>query len=233
MGSFSETEDASIVTIAERNGTLMAIPINETAKIYTVTDFFIMNGRFISKDDEFIHLAVKQNEILKEGMNVKVLLTSEVYGLMPFRCTVTDVPKRFAIQQYIGLNLKIEEELPSLQRRRDIKVRLTNMKAEVELLDIATGKPSGKTCEGIVADISASGLLFVTREELVENEQFLVPLPAVDKQLKLRAKVIRTQREREGYTGYGCSFVDLRTGQEEMLRQYVFKAQVMQRKSLE
>ena len=49
----------------------MAIPINETAKIYTTDGLYLLSGRFISKDDENIHLAVRQNEILKEGMTVK------------------------------------------------------------------------------------------------------------------------------------------------------------------
>ena len=107
------------------------------------------------------------------------------------------------------------------------------MRAEIALLDIATGKPYGKTCEGIIEDISASGLLFITKEELVENQQFLVPLPAVAPQMMPRAKVIRLQKEEEGYIGYGCCFMGLRTGEEEALRQYVFKAQVMQRRSRE
>lgn len=211
----------------------MAIPINETAKIYTTNDLYLMSGRFISKDDESIHLAVRQNDILKEGLTVKVMLTSEAYGLLPFRCRIMELPQRFAVQQYIGIDLKIEEALPSVQRRKDIKVRLNRMKAEIALLDIATGKPYGKTCEGIVDNISASGLLFITKDELVENQQFLIPLPAVAPQMMPRAKVIRSQKEEEGYTGYGCCFMDLRTGEEEALRQYVFKAQVMQRRSRE
>lgn len=211
----------------------MAIPINETAKIYTANDLYLMSGRFISKDDESIHLAVKQNEILKEGLGVKVMLTSEAFGLLPFRCRVMEMPKRFATQQYIGIDLKIEEALPSIQRRKDIKVRLDRMRAEVALLDIVTGKPYGKTCEGIIENISASGILFITKEELVENQQFLVPLLAVAPQMMLRAKVIRSQKEDDGYKGYGCCFMDLRTGEEEALRQYVFKVQVMQRRSRE
>lgn len=213
----------------------MAIPINEIAKIYTVNDFFLMNGRFISKDDETIHLAVKSNDILKVGMGVKVLLTSEVYGLMPFRCSIEDVPQRFAVQQYIGLDLKIEETLPFVQRRRDIKVRVDKIKTEIELLDIVTGKPRGKLYEGEIRDISASGLLFVfsSREEMVENQQFLVALPAVSPNMRLRAKVVRAQMvDDEGHIGYGCCFMDLRPAEEEALRQYVFKVQVMQRKSL-
>ena len=58
----------------------MAIPINETAKIYTTDGLYLLSGRFISKDDENIHLAVRQNEILKEGMTVKVVLTSNVFA---------------------------------------------------------------------------------------------------------------------------------------------------------
>ena len=211
----------------------MAIPINETAKIYTTDGLYLLSGRFISKDDENIHLAVRQNEILKEGMTVKVVLTSDVFGLLPFRCSVMPIPKRFATQQYIGIDLKINETLPSVQRRKDIKVRLERMRAEIALLDIATGKPYGKTCEGIIEDISASGLLFITKEERVENQQFLVPLPAVAPQMMPRAKVIRSQKEEEGYIGYGCCFMGLRTGEEEALRQYVLKAQVRQRRSRE
>ena len=91
-----------------------------------------------------------------------MVLTSDVFGLLPFRCSVMPILKRFATQQYIGIDLKINETLPSVQRRKDIKVRLERMRAEIALLDIATGKPYGKTCEGIIEDISASGLLFIT-----------------------------------------------------------------------
>lgn len=212
----------------------MAMQINDVAKIYTADEFFLMTGRFISKDDESIHLAVKPNELLQEGQSVKVVLTSEAYGLLPYRCSITEdsiLPTRFAVQQYIGINLKIEEALPSVQRRKDIKVNLDQKKTEVALLDLVTGKPYGQSCEGYIKDISASGLLFATKEELVENQEFLVPLPDVASGMILRAKIIRTQKEPEGYTGYGCCFIGLRTGQEEALRQYVFKAQVLQRKN--
>lgn len=212
----------------------MAMQINDVAKIYTADGFYLMAGRFIAKDEESIHLAVKPNDLLQAGQSIKVVLTSEAYGLLPFRCSVTEdsiLPPRFAIQQYVGLNLKIEEALPSVQRRKDIKVNLEHKAAEVALLDLVTGKPYGKSCEGYIKDISASGLLFATKEELVENQEFLLPMPYVAEGMILRAKIIRTQKEPEGYTGYGCCFVGLRTGQEEALRQYVFKAQVMQRKN--
>lgn len=208
----------------------MAILINDIAKIYTTSDIYLMPARFVSKDKESIHLATNLNTILKEGMMIKVVLTSEAMGLLPFRCRIVEISQRFAVQQHIGLELKIEELLPAVQRRKDIKVGLDCMKVEIELINIATDEPYGdsdrKTCKGRIDDISASGLLFVSNEKLMINQQFLAPLPEIDPQMVLRAKIVRTQRKEKELTGYGCKFVDLDAKNEEILRQYVFKMQV-------
>ncbi len=218
----------------------MARKINESVEIYTEDKQFIMNGKYIDKDDDFLEIAVPAKEGVIETLKflidqkLQVILTSETYGLIPVLCLLAeeDVPDLEDLdegQQYFSMELEIVEEQESIQRRRDIKVKV-DIEVNANLLSSNGITPMKPSCVGHIKDISASGLFFVAPMFLKIGQEFSFVFPETSPPLPLTARIIRNQKVDAAHMGYGCMFVYRNLTDEEVLRQYVFRKQVEQRR---
>ena len=127
------------------------------------------------------------------------------------------------------MELEIVEEQESIQRRRDIKVKV-EVEVNVNLLSSNGIIPMKPSCVGHIKDISASGLFFVAPMFLKIGQEFSFVFPETSPPLPLTARIIRNQKVDAAHLGYGCMFVYRNLTDEEVLRQYVFRKQVEQRR---
>lgn len=77
-------------------------------------------------------------------------------------------------------------------------------------------------------NINLGGVLFNSEFEFVKGDR--VNFAFLDGQIDLMAEVLRTQKNPEGeIIGYGCRFLDVTPGQEELIAKFILDAQIAER----
>ena len=213
----------------------MAIPINEVVDIHTESRIFLMQAQFVSMDDFSINVIIPRHSLASLlTQRLYVLLTSEVRGLMPYYCEVSMSSIQPAEssdgQLGVGLSLDIMGKENNVQRRRDIKVK-THIEATAGILGYGMGKSQRPTCFGFIKDISATGMLFVTKERLAVGQEISLMFEEISPAMELIGKIVRIQKEENEAFGYGCAFVNLDENQTEAMRQFVYRVQLQQRRT--
>ncbi|MBR5229993.1 MAG: PilZ domain-containing protein [Firmicutes bacterium] len=198
--------------------------------IFSSKEEYIISGEFMHMNERFIHLVVPRNEVLKQGMPVRLVLASEVYGVTRYHCVVgKERNEEFLMTRpdFVGLDFSIEYKEETIQRRRDIKVKISEEVTALLYHPIISSKFI-KTFKGEIMDISASGIRIATTEEMEVNQEFSFFFPPIGENEKLTARIVRIQDERDGRKGYGCILKGLKKNQEYELRQFVYKEQLQQ-----
>ena len=213
----------------------MAIPINSVVDIHTESRIFLLQAQFVSMDDFSINVIIPHHSLASLlAKRLYVLLTSDVHGLMPYYCEVSMSSIQPAITEDghagIGLSLDIMGKENNVQRRRDIKVK-THFEATAGILGYGMGRSERPTCFGFIKDISATGMLYVTRERLAVGQEISVMFEEISPAIELIGKIVRIQKEENEAFGYGCAFVNLDDTQTETMRQFVYRIQLQQRRT--
>lgn len=112
---------------------------------------------------------------------------------------------------------RILETIETLQRQQDLRVDLN----EETLL--SSKKHGYFSCT--IHNISVGGLYMTTDTSLEVDEQFEFQYCFVKKIFKLRASVLRKTVIGENNFGYGCLFINLPSGAEKEIRQFVYRRQ--------
>ena len=106
-------------------------------------------------------------------------------------------------------------------------------------ISIQTQDESGDeiTVEGIIKDISAGGILFLSDHPFEMNQTLSFNFDKTDEPLHLECQVIRIQPfkikvygEEEERTAYGCRFINLHNSTESVIRSYVFRQDLLMRR---
>lgn len=202
--------------------------INQMATIYKTDGTELMKCRYDSHTEERILLYISLPEFFVLSNlheDVLVELTSPTLGLVPYVCSVlpeTLVGTNEATAQHMQLTFLIREKKENIQRRRDFKVK-TEIPVEVKLTHPRTGK-----CQGRIEDISATGILFATEEQLAAGQEFTFSFTETKTPMQLTARILNQYRY-DKIKRYGCILLDLPKEQEEILRQYVFQTEAKRR----
>lgn len=137
-----------------------------------------------------------------------------IQGIVRCRCRLTHPAITGNVCVY---RCKVLENLYQLQRREDIKVP--------QSLSVTVD------CEGVlfpatILNLSAGGVYLISGLTATVGDQFSFTLPKTTPALLLKAEVLRAElqvMQGRSVHGYGCRFVDLNVGQENLLRRYVFQ----------
>lgn len=125
-----------------------------------------------------------------------------------------------------GSTVKIDglKVVTKIQRRKDLKVRVR--------FDAQIYRMSGKATYSSnvrVIDISAGGVGFNSRENFPADDRYYYIFNRNGKNLSIKMKILR-QKPIEGGYFYGCQFYDVSPSDEENIRQFVYKMQLLQKK---
>lgn len=196
--------------------------------IYDLDNRYICDAQVISVGEEEASLALLDDYSEQLTPDVLVTFYDSVDGLNTYFCTLFQykgiiVPH---YRSYFSVSCRLRERRGVLQRRRDIKVK-TAFK-----IDLSTKNSDFHTItlEGTVLDISAGGLFFIAKEELVVGNEFSFAFKKGSVPMFLEGVILRCQEvsypER---TGYGCRFIHLSAAKESVIREFVFREQIKQR----
>ena len=170
----------------------MAYPINNIANIYHAKSGTpLMQCQFDSQTETTITLMVSVQEFLRLTNlheQVLIVLTSPTAGLIPYICTPqpeSAVTMEANTEQHIQMPFRIDETRAAIQRRQDFKVK-TALETEVTLLSPLKG-----SCQGVIEDLSAGGMLFATEMSLEIGQDFVVSFTETKEPLYLHVKILR------------------------------------------
>lgn len=210
---------------------------NEEAKILALDNTLISVARFIKKEENIIHLAIGTENVPNFHQEVYVILTNEVYGLFTYRCITQDIvisKSQSSKKRYYFAQFYVNENVSVVQRRRDIKVKV-KLYIIISMKDIY-GKELSETekveHKVLVKDISASGMFFVSKTQFSPGQKFDFIFDQTNMPFLIQAEIVREQKDGE-YIGYGCKFLDLSPSRESIVRQYVYKMQILLQKNRE
>lgn len=110
--------------------------------------------------------------------------------------------------------LKVYE---AVQRQKDLRVKV-NIRTEF--------MTEGRFFYGIIQNISAGGLFFVTMEDMIEGQFFYLKYRFKNNPCEVRGRVLRKQELPRGGFGYGCQFVGTSLEAEADIRNFVYVTQI-------
>lgn len=125
-----------------------------------------------------------------------------------------------------GSTVKVDglKVVTKIQRRKDLKVQVRFDAQIYRMSEKATYSSNVR-----VVDISAGGVGFNSRENFPINDKYYYIFNRNGKNISAKMKILR-QKPIEGGFFYGCQFYDLPPADEENIRQFVYKMQLLQKK---
>lgn len=211
--------------------------ITQKASIYTLNKYFICDANVIRIDGNELYLLITEDVFSELSTDLYVTIYDDVYGLLTYKGKVAEFTKEILSAYEIHYKLKcvLVEMIEVIQRRNNVKVKVT-MPTTMVLLDIENRPISdGKTRKVInhnitIKDISASGILFISKEKYTIGQRFLFVFDKCAKPIEIVAEILRTQEHENDFKGYGCKFLNVPEAKEEIVRQFVFKMQILAKK---
>lgn len=205
--------------------------------IYTRTKSFLCKSIIDSKIDNVISLTMPSSIIESLNADVLAVLYDETYGLMTYNATIISYRKKiskgfktsYTVRMVLGELIDIE------QRRNNVKVK-TNFTVTITMCDYEGNIQHGVDkkpveCAGTVRDMSAAGVFLIISEKFDVGQCFLFDFNKGSAPIRIQAEIIRVQNLEDSLTGYGCRFVDISSSKEAIVREYVFRKQLLERKT--
>lgn len=114
------------------------------------------------------------------------------------------------------------------QLRSDLKMKVS-YKSTVRMIDAIS--PLNINIQS--RDISCGGICFQTEQDLMTTELYETVIPITHDPIILKFRIIRKifDKEKNVYV-YGARFIDLKHNEERMLRQAIFRLQMIARKKI-
>ena len=126
------------------------------------------------------------------------------------------------------INIKDVEKLNTIQRRQDVKAYL-----ETDITITPLSKEAMEDIEVKLKDISCGGLCIISEQELDISLIYSVVIFFTSIPIIPRFRIVRFENNGDGKYIYGCKFLKLKPGEEALIRSFVFRSQIEQRKLLE
>ena len=199
-----------------------------TCSIYDLDNHFICDAQVISLGEEEASLALLDDYSELLTPDVIVTFYDSIRGLITYFCTLFQYKEMTMPQyrSYFSVSCRLREKREILQRRSDIKIK-TNFK-----INITTRNADFHTItiKGTVLDISAGGFFFFAKEDLIVGNEVSFHFRKGSTPLLLEAIILRRQEvPYKDHTGYGWSFINLSPAKEAVIREFVFREQIIQR----
>lgn len=181
----------------------------------------LAKGISSQKTDEFIIATVVEvtqlGAQIRVGTGVMVKYMDSSTGINVFNGIVSVIK---------GSMVKIDglKVVTKIQRRKDLKVQVRFDAQIYRMTDKSTFSYNVR-----VVDISAGGVGFNSRENLSKDDKYYYLFNRNGKDISVKMKILR-QKPIEGGFFYGCQFFDVAQGDEENIRQFVYKMQLLQNK---
>lgn len=171
-------------------------------------------------DDSIIATIVEVTQLgaqIRVGSGVMVKFLDNSTGINVFNGIVSAIK---------GSTVKIDglKVVTKIQRRKDLKVQVRFDAQIYRMSDKATYSSNVR-----VVDISAGGVGFNSRENLSTADRYYYLFNRNGRDISVKMRILR-QKPIEGGFFYGCQFYDLPPADEENIRQFVYKMQLLQNK---
>lgn len=209
------------------------------AIIYTADKIFVGNAEVAGKygDQEVV---LRMSRELADGMHASLIITlyNDAYGLITYKgqfIEYSEIPSE-GDELLCEVKCELLEMLEIIQRRGNVKakvsipVTITLLGTQgTPMLDDESGTPVQHSV--IIKDVSASGILFVTKELIDPGQHIDFLFSRCAAPFLVTAEVLRVQEYANGLNGYGCKFYGLSAAKESIIRQYVFKLQLLEHRN--
>ena len=154
-------------------------------------------------------------------------LTDDAMGVYELVCKYKGTESEDA---YVVANFEVVQELSYVQRRQDLKVK-TNVPVICVLLDydnkVKIDPETKKAIQtrAILRDISAGGIMIASRTQFEVGQRIMIPFDKGSSPILVNAQIIRVNQSEDGIFAYGCSFFNMTSSKEAVIREYVFRLQ--------
>ena len=200
--------------------------IIDKKKIIKVDVFSFSKGIVVSSDDFNVVDAENNGEVtvIIKGQNIMEINKNTPVEVVFYYIngdrikydTNVDVCTDFQLNVTIGAQSTLLEE-----RRRFYKLE-TDILAKIVLFiqddkEIVFEKPI--FCK--IKNLNIGGVFLECKSEFKITDVIVIKFRVLDQELNLAIKILRIQNLEDGIRGYGCSFVRLRTREEEVLARYI------------
>ena len=181
----------------------------------------LAKGISSQKTDDFIVATVVEvtqlGAQIRVGAGVMVKFMDSSTGINVFNGIISVIK---------GSTVKIDglKIVTKIQRRKDLKVQV-RFDAQIYRMS----EKSTYSSNVRVVDISAGGVGFNSREDLSKDDKYYYLFNRNGKDISVKMKILR-QKPIEGGFFYGCQFYDVPQADEENIRQFVYKMQLLQNK---
>lgn len=207
------------------------------ASIYTMNKKLICDALLTSYDE--VTATVFLSENVEKDINDTVYITiyDDVYGLLTYKSSLLKYSMTLPVNNKYPYTaeFKLLELEDVLQRRGNVKVK-TDFACLITLTDskfnILSLPDSDEDASYVVhvLDISASGILFSCKEKFKVGQLFTFDFTKGTLPVIIFGEIIRTQKQADNTNGYGCRFVNISPSVESIVRGFVFKTQLANRR---
>lgn len=209
------------------------------ARIYTSDKVFIGNANVTGKyGDKQVLMMVPEDVLKKMYTSFIITLYNDAYGLITYKGELVEYKKTLNKDEETVFDVTIEllDTLDIVQRRGNVKMKVT-MPVTISLIDLLgspileerTGNPIQHSAT--IKDISASGVLITMNGNLEVGQRFDFLFNKAAAPFLITAEILRVQDYDDGLKGYGCKFYNVSAAKETIVRQYVFKLQLLEQKT--
>ena len=127
-----------------------------------------------------------------------------------------DVCTEFQINITIGNKCTLLEEKRRFYKlETDLSASVSQMIKENDEMKISP-PVSGK-----IKNINIGGVFLECESEFSTGDTILIGINVLGSELNLASRILRTQKNKDSISGYGCAFIKLRYSEEEILARYI------------
>ena len=207
------------------------------AQLYTVDRILlgeaVLSG--ISPDDNEVFLIVSYDIMEQLYTSLIITFSNDAYGLISYKAELVSFRRESEEDQTYEIKCALLEKMEVIQRRENFKIK-TSIPVTVGVYSGSMEPILDKTgnqvrYEAEIKDISASGVLLSTDQELTVGQVVDFTFEQTTPALILEAELIRHRTYKNGINEYGCRFIRLNAEKESGIRRYVFQIQLSKAQS--
>ena len=166
--------------------------------------------------------------VLEVGGLVDVVFNTMSGARIKYFCVVEHSTAR-----QLGLSLNSEKAKRFIERRRFYKIKTAINCRITDIMRDGTVNAFNPNLYGKIHDISLGGIFIAIQSGEKYKEGDIISFTTIlgEHKLELSAKILRGQINQIGeFLGYGCSFVDIKSHQEDAISSYVNRIQIEDRR---
>lgn len=160
---------------------------------------------------------VDANVSIRSGDTYRIQIIDNSVGIKIYDAKLTGI--KGSIVQFENMKY-----VKMIQRRRDLKIKVLFDGQLIRFTEDYT-----YTLPIRIINISAGGICFNCREDLSADDRYYYLFDKGGREISLKTQILRKTPISGGFS-YGCKFIDMNSNEEESIRRFVFKMQILQKK---